>query len=914
MKQKILFLLTCFLPCVVVAQQLGTIKGTVVGSVSSEAIPGVIVTLVDHNRQATTDADGRFILKNVQPGKHVIRLNSILITPKDLPVTVTANTETQMGLIKVVELNATDDVSMIGVIDADMVDDDSETATQDVNSTVILSNDVFLNRAAYQLSNARFSPRGYDNTKELKYINGVAFNDQNRGVFNYASIGALNDMTRNGDAANFTGNSTFSFGALGGAENIDMRAGSYAAGSKAGITYTNRNYYLRAMFTHATGLNSKGWAFATSIGGRYAHEGNVEGTFYHNFSFAFAAEKQWKGGQHSLSLTTFISPVQRGSNGNSYRSAYELTNNYQYNPNWGYQNGKKRSAKVVTAFDPTAILSHVWKINENTTLITGLGAHYGRYGNTALNWYSAPDPRPDYYRYLPEYFTTEEGKDACADMWRSNDTRHTQIDWDGLYTANRNSIINGNGGAAVYMVEERRSDLFETSFNSTLNSRLSRHLNITAGIGARYTQSRQFKTVNDLLGAEYVLDIDKFAEQDFPGEHDVLQNDLNRPDRKVYKGGIFGYNYNMNIYSANAWIVNQYTSRHWEYYYGTKLTYTNFYRDGKMKNGRYPDSSLGKGANHQFTDIMLKGGLTYKFNGRHMLTANLSYGTEAPLPNDAYISPRISDNTIDELKSGRVFAADINYVFSLPNLTGRIGVFQTNFYDQMKRYSYFDGVANTFINHVLYGMNRIHRGFELGSTWKIDDHWSLDLAGTISEYYYSNNPTGVVKVENGKSISELMPGRNEEETVYMRNVYVGGMPQMAGTIGLRYFINYWFLGANLNGFGRNYVEASALRRTASQYEDVKPYDENYDAYKKLTTQERFGTACTVDLSVGKVFYLKNKNSINFNLTVNNLLNRKHICIGGYEQGRSSLTYPDRFNSKYYYMQGINCFVNASYRF
>ena len=89
---------------------------------------------------------------------------------------------------------------------------------------------------------------------------------------------------------------------------------------------------------------------------------------------------------------------------------------------------------------------------------------------------------------------------------------------------------------------------------------------MTAGVGARFTQSRQFKTVDDLLGSNYVLDIDKFAERDFSGDHDKLQNDLNRPDRKVYKDGIFGYNFNLNIYSANAWAVNRYTSRHWDYY------------------------------------------------------------------------------------------------------------------------------------------------------------------------------------------------------------------------------------------------------------------------------------------------------------------------------------------------------------
>ncbi len=905
MKQKLLFFMAFFLPCLAFAQNGLRVKGNVIGAVSSEPVPGVIVSVTDSDIQTTTNADGTFILRGLKPGRYVLHLNSVMITPKNVTIEVENLGDTELDPIRVTELNANEDVSMIGIIDAGMVDDDVESASQDVSSTVILSNDIFLNRTAYQLSPGRFSPRGYGSTKELKYINGVEFNDQNRGVFNYSSVGALNDMTRNGDVSNFTAPSRFTFGALGGAENINMRASNYTPGSKLTLSYTNRNYYLRGMYTYSTGLNDNGWALTASVGGRYSHEGNIDGTFYNNVSLAFSAEKQWQGGKHSLSMVAFVSPVQRGQQGSSYREVYELTGNYLYNPNWGYQNGKKRNAKVVTAFDPTAIISHIWKINDNMTLTTGVGAHYQRYGNTALNWYNGPDPRPDYYRYLPSYFESESIKDMYRGLWSSGNTSFTQLNWDNMYLANANNLRAGNG-AAIYMVEERRSDLLETTFNSTLNARFSRHLNLTAGVGARFTQSRQFKTVDDLMGAQYVLDIDKFSEQDFSGDHDKIQNDLNRPDRKVYEGGIFGYNFNLNIYSVNAWVVNQYTSRHWDYYYGMKLTHTNFQRDGKMKNGRYPDDSYGKGANHTFTDIMLKGGLTYKFNGRHMLTANVSYGSEAPLPYDAYVSPRITDRTISEIKSGRVFSADLNYIFSLPRFAGRIGVFQTNFYDQMERSSYYDGIEGTFINHVIYGVNRIHRGFEVGATYKLDDHWSFDLAGTVGEYYYSNNPNGIKHSENGKLV--------EQEKVYMKNVYVGGVPQIAGTFGVRYFIDYWFLGANVNWFARNYIEAAPLRRVASTYEEVTPYNDLYEAYKKLTTQERFPSAYTIDLSVGKIFYLRNRQSINFNLSVNNLLNKKDICTGGYEQGRSDIDYPERFGGKYYYMQGINCFLNVSYRF
>lgn len=896
------------LPILLYAQQQRTeLKGNVIGSVSKEPVSGVIVMLKNQGLQTRTDSHGFFSFRNVKPGKEVLVLNSVNIQPLHLPVDIEEGVAQELNDIVVTSMNAGQDMALVGVIDELLVDDDVESSSQEISSTVILSNDVYLNKTAYQLSPARFRVRGYDSYYEQKFINGISFNDQLRGVFNYASIGALNDVTRNGDVVNYMGPSTFTFGSLGGSENINMRAGNYAPGSKVTLSYTNRNYYLRAMVTHSTGLMDNGWAFTASIGGRYSNEGNIDGTFYRNFSYSLSAEKQWNGGLHSLSLVTFGSPVQRGQQGSSYQEVYDLTGNNLYNPNWGYQDGKKRNSKVVTAYDPTTILSHVWKISQDVTLTTGVGFHYGRYGGTALNWYNGPDPRPDYYRYLPSYFDNEETAKEYTELWQSGNANFTQVNWDELYKINDLNSRLGNP-AAIYMVEERRSDLYETSLNSTLNARMSKNMNLTAGIGLRSTLSRQFKTVNDLLGSDYVLDIDKFADHDFSGDADKMQNDLNRPDRRAYKDAIFGYNFNMNIYSANAWVLNQYSTRKLDFNYGFKVTYTQFQRDGKMRNGRYPTNSYGKGAIHAFTDVALKGGLTYKINGRHFLTGNVSYATEAPLPNNAYISPRITDKALNDLKSGRVFSADLNYVFSMPSITGRVAVFQTNFYDQVERTSYYDGIQGTFINHVLGGVNRIHRGVEVGATYKLDDHWSFDLAGTAAEYYYSNNPLGTIHSENGK-IENLM------EKVYMENLYVGGIPQVAGTFGVRYFIDYWFLGANINGFGRNYIEVAPLRRLASNYATVNPLNpEEYAAYKSLTTQERFANAFTVDFSVGKIFYLRGSQSLNFNLSVNNLLNNRDIRTGGYEQGRMDLSYPNRFGAKYYYMQGINCYLNVNYRF
>ena len=99
-----------------------------------------------------------------------------------------------------------EDLSLVGVVDASVFDADGEDgsndASQDINTTVLTAHDIYLNTAAYQLSPMRFRNRGYSNIYEETYINGMPFNDQLRGVFNYASIGAMNILTRHGDQTN----------------------------------------------------------------------------------------------------------------------------------------------------------------------------------------------------------------------------------------------------------------------------------------------------------------------------------------------------------------------------------------------------------------------------------------------------------------------------------------------------------------------------------------------------------------------------------------------------------------------------------------------------------------------------------------------------------------------------------------
>jgi hypothetical protein len=232
----------------------------------------------------------------------------------------------------------------------------------------------------------------------------------------------------------------------------------------------------------------------------------------------------------------------------------------------------------------------------------------------------------------------------------------------------------------------------------------------------------------------------------------------------------------------------------------------------------------------------------------------------------------------------------------------------------MERVSYFHDAAGTFVNHTLIGVDRRHRGAELGIKYDLNNHWNLTFAGTVAEYVYANNPEGVISYENGAA-------DDFREKVYLRNYKLGGMPQTAGTFAVNWFYNYWFVSLYVNGMANNYIEIAPFRRLASNYQNspdhagIVPTDpDDMATYLLLTSQEKFANAATLDFSIGKIYYLRNRNVFNFNLSVNNLLDNRDIRIGGFESGRLDLNYPDRYRSKYYYARGINFYLSASYRF
>ncbi|MDR0371496.1 MAG: TonB-dependent receptor [Prevotellaceae bacterium] len=896
--------------------QTTSIKGVVRDAVTGEAVSTASVTLLQQNISTLTGANGEFMLMYLEAGDDEVRISASGYFTQIRAVAIAANREADLGEIKLrpdMQADAKQDVIL--QLSEGQLDD--EGSVQNVSGALSSSGDVYLSQTGYNFSPMRFRTRGYDNKYESTYINGVRFVDAERGGFNYSAIGGLNNATRMRDVIYGLSPNMFSYGNLGANTNIITRASSFATGSNANLALSNRAYKIRGQFTYGTGVLPNGWAFALSGSIRWADEGIVDGTFYNSAGLFLSAEKIIDN--HSISLVAFGAPTRRAQQAAVTQEVFDLAGSIYYNPYWGYHEGEVRNSRIVESVDPTVVVSHVWKIDENQQLRTGLGFHYNNYSNTALGFYDAPDPRPDYYRKMPSYASSLQNEslaDVIAEDWALNPALR-QLDWAEMYRLNYENNIEKPGENARYNLERRHNNMIELALNSVYINQLSKVWKLTGGIEFRGSKGMHYKTMEDLLGGKRWIDIDQFAERDLASNEnmtaDVIQNNLNNPNRKIGVGDIFGYNYDMHVSTASLFALSEWNFARIDLYAGLQGTYTQFYRVGHMKNGRAPENSFGKGKQKGFTDPSLKAGLTYKIDGRSRIMLNVLAETRAPLVRDAYISDRIKDDFIPNLANEEILSYDLGYSFSYPFLQGRVSAFRTHINNTTKKVSYYDSEYATFMHHSLSGVDKLYQGIEFGASVPLSSSFTLSGAATFADYRYVKDAMGVLSWENG-SEKDTAPHR-----VAIKNLKINSGPQLAANITLDYFHpKMWFADITLNYYDNNYLDFAPNRRVADNMSKFYTTPEIYDA---LGAQEKLKGGFMLDASIGKLIYLKNRQSLNFNLSLSNLLNNTEMITGGYQQARIPMAGGNlntkglnHFPNKYYYAWGFNFFFHVGYKF
>ena len=879
-------------------------------------IPGAVIKLENTDYEQLTNAAGNFRFINIPKGNYSITSGQTDVVFQKVEVKLedeNVNVGTISTSNSVETGNSSNDITVVSVDDLQQIDDDASPA---VSSALNSSRDPFLAAAAFNLSNGRFRARGYNNEETELYLNGMYVNDLDDGNVFWNSWGGLNDVTRSQTNSLSLMNTDFAFGGVGGAAFVDLRASVQRVQNKVLYANSNRSFNHRISYTKSSGMQENGWAYSFSLSKRWAESGYIKGTHFDSYSYYAAVDRKLNAKQ-TLGLVILGAPLRRGKNAPTVQEMHDLSGNNFYNPNWGYQNGEVRNAREDRIHQPIAMLRHDYKINQNTKLVTTVGYQFGKYGNTRLDWYKAADPRPDYYRKLPSYAESEIAKAALLEHFK--DEKNRQLNFDELYEVNNLRVatiknvggIEGNdvtGKSSAYIIEEQRFDVTKLNFNSVLNTQFTNTLTFNAGLNYSKERSHNFKVVDDLLGGDFYVDSDDFAERDFPGNAEAQQNDLNNPNRLAKQGDVFAYDYDLNTQDIGSWIQLSNVGNKNDAFIAVKANHVSFFREGFMKNGRFPDNSFGKSSTINFNTLAVKAGNTFKLNGRNYFYVAGEYKTRAPFSRYAYLSPRQQDKIVANLQTEKITSGEVGYIFKFNKLKGRITGYVTEFKDQIENNSFYHDDLGLFVNYVLSDIQKRHTGIEFGTEFKYNTRFSFEAALALGQYYYTNRPNATVVQDNNGSVII-------DRQVYINNYFVSGSPQTAGTFGINYNDpKYWWININLNYFANSYVDINPERRTDLAVELLDP-NENSELFHSIIDQEKLPSAMTVDFYGGKSFKW-GKYYLVCNLNVGNVLNKKDFRTGGFEQYRYDYQEKDvsNFPPKYFYAFGRNYNFSVSLSF
>ena len=884
MKIKLTFLLTALLLSLEVLAQTfsGGVKGTVVDRAGRIPIQGAELKLSKNGEVLATvksDANGFFLIESLDNGMYDMTVSADGFTESVVNVTVDKGFIKDMMYVSLLANKQVEDVDDSSFSEFDMQD----SGYTDNPTILFQSNDVFNNVAGYGFSAIRFKGRGYDSEKQEVLLAGVKLNDAITGYSPYSLWSGLNEAMRAKETTMGNDVSDYSIGGFNGVTNILATPSSVRPGWRFSVLTNSALYRLRLMANYASGELDNGWSYAVNASARLGGNDWIEGVYYRSFALYAGAEKKFDDA-NKLSFMAFAAPGQRGAQNASTQEVYDLMGDNMYNSNWGYQAGKVRNSRVRSTFEPVFVLKYTATPSTSLEASATLLYRTGSNGYTALDWYDAMDPRPDYYRNLPSYAfnddddygrLNEEKSEWSEFAWSKHTSAYSNyqhLDWDRLYNVN----YNNPDGRSKYALEERHVDQNDLNFAGSIKWYQTDAMVLTGGINGRWNRTENYKKMNDLLGGEYFLNTDQFAERDFAASEARIQNDLdyyleNGSAEKITKGGKYGYDYYAFVRKYDAWVNESFTIDNFSGNIALSAGYDSYWRQGLVRKGLFAGldddgneiivngvnltsydsdgnviTSKGNSDVLRFFTYSAKAGLAYMINGGHRFSANAGYFTDAPTFSQSFVSARTRNTIVPNLTTAKTISTDVNYQYNNSGYSVRLTGYWTKIMDQTDVMSFYDDSQQSFTNFAMTGIAQRHMGIELGVKVPLFIQ-GLSASGVLSwgEYIYvknrGQNPWMVQTVDNNAEIirSEEVPYwvsnpvfkkvRNplDGQLLYDEDIdynpiiigeqkhYVPSTPQLAAELALNYRTNsYWFFEINGQYFANAYLDMNPLYRTS----------------------------------------------------------------------------------------------------
>lgn len=780
------------------------------------------------------------------------------------------------------------------------VSQDIHTATEVFLVPLYQNKDQFARLSNFNFSAVRYARRGYDWRVRDYFLDNIKLSDN---ITSSTDFSLWSMLRRAGSSEiEYSGLSGFDqgVGVEGGVVGFSSNIYDNETATRVNLYMLNRKARGGGYLSSVGSLSPK-WRYAVSAWGRWGRDPNIKGVFSDEISFSVNLNRRL-GENHSLNLLVLGASQENGLRSYVTQEAIDLTGDKYYNPSWGYCGDKERNSKSTKRFQPLSLLKLESKLSNNTTLVATVAYRFGDSKYSALSWYKAETPYPDYYRNMPSYAENPLAEELIREKWRQGKSIR-QIDWGEMFDANRN-----RQDGLAYLLEDRVERVSDFQLAVSGVTKVGEGVNVSYGVRGRFEGTALFKQVKDMLGGKPFEDIDQFLNT-YPFD-EVKQNNMQNPERLVAHGERFGYNYKMNGREYLAFGAIEYTQSKYKLSAAFELGQTTFQRNGHYEKELFPGAmSYGKSANQKFNTYIVKGGADYFFSPRYYLAVRALLSKKAPLVGEVFISPNDSNSTISNPKEidTNAFEAELGTTFNGGSL--KLVGFLTNTKNNSSLYRYYDDIASKYSDMIVQGIDKRFYGVELSFEYELSSRWSATAIAAWGRYQYVSDQN--VDILEDASQNPYVIGAK----AYMDGYKLGGTPQTVTSVEVKYNSFGWQASLTYSFMGDRYMTPNPLWRMERAY-NLATSEEGYDAF---VAQEKLKNANIVNLFLLKSFNIK-KQWLTVMLSVNNLLGNKNVVYNGYEQmrvmrrGVGANRQFTPFDRKYLYGYGRTYYLSLTYKF
>lgn len=898
-----LFLCT---PWLILGQVVGTIQGSVVTENNTNDFSQVRILVNTEYISVNFNSTGAFSF-SLSPNKlNRVRFELEGYFPVEMELQLTALETRDLGAV-IFRLDVAEEqrLNLVSLSASQLAD---EQFTEGSSSLLQATRDVFLNKAAFEFSQAFFKVRGYASSQARVLLQGIAMNKLYNDAPQWNNWGGLNDVTRNQEFTRGLQANDFEFGGLLGVTNINLDPSTFRSGLRVSSSLTNRTYRNRFMVTYTGAALNGNLSYSVSGSTRWAKEGYTKGTVYDSFSL-FGAVSYGLSERHKIQATVMIADNRRGKSAAITDEVYSLTG-AGYNPYWGLQNERIRNSRERHIREPLFIMSHSYQ-GEQLSSNLSLAYQTGFLKQSRLGYANAPNPDPTYYRYLPSFYINSPigANFDNASLARDAFLTQPQIDWDKLYSVNKNQE-----NAAYYLYNDVSNDKLY-SLGWRMKYKPNANVKFNWGLQAKQLQSSNYAEIKDLLGANTLLDEDPFS------------NTLNAIERNPLRvlGDRFQYDYSIKTQDVEAFFQTEYQTNKWSVFFAVAQGKRKHQRVGQVTNERFLTSSKGESDALSFSSFSVKMGGEYKLSARHWLQLHLAKKEAPPAIQHMFVNPRENNQYVNQSVLGMATAASLTYHMRLPKLTTRFSIYGTDFLNGTDvNYFFVDaGIGSDFVQEVVTNIATRHYGVELGASYDLSPDFTLTTALALGSHKYNNIPNSVINFDASGDEDDLISTSGNVDLVgsQVKEYRLGQGPQTAFSFGLSYRNpKYWWASLSANYMANAYAHISTINRTDSftlNPETGSPFLEaTPENVSRLLAQKPLPEVYLLNLIGGKS-WLKKGRYMSVFMSINNIFNST-FKTGGYEQQRNGnfgqlyqdeLSGTPSFGTKHWYGFGRTFFLN-----